>query len=53
MHEVKATFDDGSVLTLFSFYPDKLSFTEQEFIGLTEQEAHQLKFNKDKAYIQN
>ena len=53
MPEVTATFDDGSKVVLFSYYPDELSFTEQEFIGLTEEEACHLKVMKDFKYLQS
>jgi hypothetical protein len=46
-------FDDGSEKTLFEFYPDELSFTESEFIGLTEDQAHELKMEKDIQYLQS
>jgi len=36
---------------LFSYYPDEISFTANEFIGLTEDEGRNLKFRKDKAYL--
>ncbi len=45
--KVTATFDDGSTKDLFQFYPDELSFTEREFIGLTEAEAQALRTRKD------
>ena len=38
---------------LFDFYPDEISFTESEFVGLTEPEARHLKFKKDKAFLQS
>lgn len=38
---------------LFDYYPDEISFTAEEFVGLTEDEAHTLKFSKDKAYLQS
>src|SRR5580765_568759 len=47
MPTVTATFDDGSVKELFSYYPDELSFAPEEFVGLTEEQARTLKFNKD------
>jgi hypothetical protein len=53
MPEILATFDDGSSKVLFSFFPDEISFTEGEFIGLTEAEARQLKFKKDQAYLKS
>lgn len=51
MPNVTVTFDDGAIETLFSFYPDEISFTESEFIGLTEEEARRLKGKKDHAYL--
>ena len=51
MPEVIATFDDGTEKKILSFYPDELSFTTTEFVGLTEQEAHELKRKKDVAYL--
>jgi hypothetical protein len=51
MPEVIATFEDGSTKNLFSFYPDEVSFTPSEFIGLTEEEAHSLFQKKDTAYL--
>ena len=38
--------------SLFTYYPDEISFSNQEFIGLTAEEARNLKFSKDKAYLQ-
>jgi hypothetical protein len=52
MPEVIVTFEDGSTKTLFSFYPDEVSFHESEFVGLTEQEARGLFHKKDVAYLQ-
>lgn len=37
---------------LFEYYPDEISFTAEEFIGLTTEEARHLKFEKDKLYLQ-
>jgi hypothetical protein len=53
MPEVTATFEDGSTKTLFSFYPDEVSFQASEFIGLTEEEAHTLFQRKDTAYLRS
>lgn len=50
---VVATFDDGSTEKLFDFYHDEIRFTEAELIGLTEEEARQLKFRKDNAYLRS
>jgi len=51
MPQVKVQFDDGSEKTLFEFYPDELSFTEDEFIGLTEKQAHELRMKKDIEFL--
>ena len=53
MPEVIATFEDGSIKTLFAFYPDEVSFRESEFVGLTEEEAHSLFQKKDTAYLRS
>lgn len=53
MPEVKVKFDDGTEKTLFSFYPDELSFSPSEFIGLTEQQGHELFHCKDVAYLRS
>ena len=53
MPRVIATFDDDTTKELFEYYPDEISFTSEEFIGLTEVQAYQLKFNKDKKYLQS
>lgn len=48
---VIATFDDGSIRSLFSFYPDEISFEAAELIGLTEAEALELHHLKDEAFL--
>lgn len=53
MPEVIATFEDGSAKTLFSFFPDEVSFRASEFIGLTEEDAHSLFQRKDTAYLRS
>ena len=53
MPTVTVTFDNGQIKELFSFYPDELSFTESEFTGLTEKEAHALFVQKDIEYLQS
>lgn len=49
--EVHVKYDDGTLERLFDFYPDEISFTEQEFIGLTRTEAINLKYKKDLRYL--
>ena len=39
--------------TLFDYYPDELHFNAQEFIGLTEEQARDLKYKKDLAYLRS
>jgi len=53
MPEVVATFEDGTKKSLFSFYPDEVSFRESEFVGLTEEEAHSLFQQRDHAYLRS
>ena len=53
MPMVIATFEDGSARSLFSFYPDEISFQASEFIGLTEQEAMILRHRRDVVYLQS
>ena len=48
---VTATFTDGTEKELFYFYPDEISFSAGEFIGLTEAEAHKLRYSKDIACL--
>lgn len=51
MPSVTATFENGEVKELFSFYPDEIMFTPEEFVGLTEEQAHVARHKKDMAYI--
>jgi hypothetical protein len=53
MPQIYVTTEDGNEQILFEFYPDEITFTEDEFIGLTIDEAKHLKFEKDKKYIQS
>ncbi len=48
---ITATFSDGSVKVLFSYFPDEISFLTSELIGLTEDEARDLKAKKDSVYL--
>ena len=50
---VYATFTDGSEKMLFKYFPDELSFSEDEFLGLTEDEAHDLFHKKDIEYLRS
>ena len=53
--KVMVKFDDSpdQEVKLFDYFPDEISFKAEEFIGLTKAEGHDLKFRKDKAYLQS
>lgn len=53
MPEVIATFEDGTTKSLFSFFPDEVTFVSREFIGLTEEEAYDLFQQRDRAYLRS
>ena len=53
MPQVHITLEDGTEQFLFDYYPDEISFTPSEFVGLTITEAIRLKFNKDKSFLQS
>jgi hypothetical protein len=38
-------------MELFSYYPDEISFSASELIGLTRSEAISLKGKKDRAFL--
>lgn len=38
---------------VLEFYPDEISFSPEEVIGKTIIEVHNLKFRKDKVYLQS
>ena len=41
---------DGKKTKLFDYYPDEISFSEKEFIGLTAIQALELYHKQDTAY---
>jgi len=45
--QVEVVFDDGKTCVLFSYFPEEMSFTAEEFIGLTRAEAMWLYYQKD------
>ena len=53
MPKVYITLENNIEDFLFEFYPDEISFSQEEFVGLTVEEAKSLKFKKDKAYLQS
>lgn len=52
MPKVFVTTDDNVEHELFEYYPDEISFIESEFIGLSLNEAKDLKRKKDIEYLQ-
>ncbi len=50
--EVKVQLNNGDKLTLFKFYPDEITITESEMIGLSVEQAKRLKFEKDVRSLQ-
>lgn len=44
---------DGKEERLFEYYPDEIFFLSDEFIGLTREEALELRHKKDIAYLQS
>ena len=54
MPAVFATLEgEEKEVQLFFFYPDEISFKESEFIGLTINQALELKHKKDVAYLRS
>lgn len=51
MPQVFVKLENGKEEFLFEYYPDEISFTPSEFIGLTLDECRHLKFIKDKNYL--
>lgn len=50
---VTATFGDGSEDQVLSYDADELTFTENEFVGLTRREVMDLFTEKDIAYLRS
>ena len=53
MPRVHITLVDGKEYDLFEYYPDEINFTASEFVGLTVDEAYELKYKKDLAYLRS
>lgn len=51
--EALAVLEDGSEEFIFPWFSDELRFTESELIGLTIEEARDLKQHKDIAYLRS
>jgi hypothetical protein len=53
MPQVYVTMENGTEQFLYEYYPDEISFSPSEFVGLTIDEAKHLKFIKDRNYLQS
>lgn len=53
MPEVHVTYENGDKEMLFSYYPDEISFSSNEFIGLTRDQALSLRHGKDVRFLQS
>ena len=53
MPKVYVTTEDGVEQFLYMYYPDEISFTESELIGLTLEECGQLYTKKDLNYLRS
>jgi len=53
MPQVFVTLENRKEEFLFEYYPDEISFSENEFVGLTIEQAKHLKFQKDKKFLQS
>lgn len=51
--EAVAIMEDGSEQFVFPWFSDELSFTTRELIGLTIEQARDLKQARDVAYLQS
>ena len=49
--KVMGILEDDSIIMLFRYYPDELSFTEEELVGLSVPEAVALFHRKDEDYL--
>jgi hypothetical protein len=53
MPKVFVLTEDNKDQFLFEYYPDEITFNENEFVGLTIDEAIHMKFCKDKLFLQS
>jgi len=52
MPQVWVKLENGEEQMLFEFFPDEIDFLSDEFIGLNESQAYNLRQQKDINYIQ-
>ena len=53
MAKVIAEFEDGTEKMIFEFFPDEINFNDDEFVGMTEDEAYAIKRQKDIQYLRS
>lgn len=53
MYKMEGASDTSPFEELFSYYPDEIQFSADEFVGLTLGEARQLFRDRDIAYLQS
>lgn len=51
--KVIATLEDGSEEIAFSYFADELSFTPEQFVGKTLEEARRMHHEADVAYLRS
>lgn len=49
----RVTLEDGTVVDAFAFYSDEIGFSATELVGLTVEQAKELKHSKDREYLQS
>jgi hypothetical protein len=50
---VMVQLEDGTLKDVFDYFWDEISFRAEEFVGLTEDEAHDLFHQRDVAYLRS
>lgn len=50
---VVATFSDGTTRAIFHYFPDEISFSAAELIGLTLDEARNLRHRRDTDFLRS
>jgi hypothetical protein len=51
--EAVATMDDGSEMVVFHWFSDELSFSKEELVGMTLEQARDLRTARDIAYLRS
>lgn len=51
--KVTVTYEDGSQEEIFEFFQDEIMFYQHEFVGLTREQAIELKHKKDIEHLRS